>query len=73
MSDIQHVASIIVYKDGHRELLWDASVSMEEWYNEFKQATKDLEKALNQQQRDTITSQKEPYRFPLCDVGWEDQ
>ncbi|MCF8565447.1 hypothetical protein LLE49_12035 [Alicyclobacillus tolerans] len=46
MSDIRYVATVIVYEDGHRDVIWDSSVSMEDCYNELKQVTQDLENAL---------------------------
>lgn len=46
MSDIRYVATMIVYDDGHRDVIWDSSVSMEDCYRELKQVTQDLEDAL---------------------------
>lgn len=46
MSDIQYVTSVIVFEDGHCEVMWDSSVSMEECYRALKQVTQDLENAL---------------------------
>jgi hypothetical protein len=43
MSDIRYVATVIVYEDGHRDVIWDSSVSMEDCYQELKQVTQDLE------------------------------
>lgn len=46
MSDIRYVATVIVFENGHRDVIWDSSVSMEDCYNELKQVTNDLENAL---------------------------
>ena len=46
MSEIRYVATMIVYEDGHRDVIWDSSVSMEDCYTQLKQVTQDLENAL---------------------------
>lgn len=46
MSEIRYVTTVIVYEDGHRDVIWDSSVSMEDCYNQLKQVTQDLENAL---------------------------
>lgn len=46
MSDVRYVASVIVYEDGHRDVIWDSSVSMEDCYRELKQVTQDMEASL---------------------------
>ncbi|WAH38317.1 hypothetical protein [Alicyclobacillus dauci] len=43
---VRYVASIIVYEDGQRDVIWDSSVSMEDCYRELKQVTEDMEAAL---------------------------
>ncbi|MCL6452569.1 MAG: hypothetical protein K6T78_02955 [Alicyclobacillus sp.] len=46
MGEIQYVINVMVYEDGHCEVLWDSSVSMEACYTALKQVTDDLEEAL---------------------------
>ncbi|WDL98319.1 hypothetical protein [Alicyclobacillus sp. ALC3] len=46
MSEVRYVLNVIVYEDGHRDVIWDSSVSMEDCYRELKQVTDDLEEAL---------------------------
>lgn len=46
MSEIRYVATMIVYEDGHRDVIWDSSVSMEDCYLQLKQVTQDLGDAL---------------------------
>lgn len=43
MSGVRYVASVIVYEDGQRDVIWDSSVSMEDCYRELKQVTEDME------------------------------
>ncbi|GLG01495.1 hypothetical protein Alches_15340 [Alicyclobacillus hesperidum subsp. aegles] len=42
MSDIQYVISVIVYEDGHCDVMWDSSVPMEHCYEALKQVTDDM-------------------------------
>ena len=46
MSEIRYVANVIVYEDGHRDVIWDSSVSLEDCYKELKLVLQDLENAL---------------------------
>lgn len=46
MSDIRYVANVIVYEDGHCDVIWDSSVSDEDCYKTLKQVTQDMELAL---------------------------
>ncbi|GEO24313.1 hypothetical protein AAC03nite_00980 [Alicyclobacillus acidoterrestris] len=45
MSDVRYVVNVIVYEDGHCDVIWDSSVSDEECYEALKQVTKDMENA----------------------------
>lgn len=46
VSDVRYVANIIVYEDGHRDVIWDSSVSLEDCYMQLKQVTEDMEASL---------------------------
>ncbi|MBF8378951.1 hypothetical protein IW967_13935 [Alicyclobacillus mali] len=46
MSDIQYVISVIVYDDGHCDVMWDSSVPMEQCYEALKDVTDDMATAL---------------------------
>lgn len=46
MSEIQYVVNVIVYEDGHCDVIWDSSVSPEVCYEAMKQVTNDMEAAL---------------------------
>ncbi|WP_206831916.1 hypothetical protein [Alicyclobacillus fructus] len=46
MSEIQYVISVIVYEDGHCDVMWDSSVPMEHCYEALKQVTDDMAEAL---------------------------
>lgn len=46
MADVQYVVNIIVYEDGHRDVIFDSSVALEDCYNHLLQVTVDMEAAL---------------------------
>lgn len=46
MSEIQYVVSVIVYEDGHCDVIWDSSIPPEACYAALKQVTIDMEAAL---------------------------
>lgn len=60
MSDIRYVATVIVYEDGHRDVIWDSSVSMEDCYVQLKQVTQDLENALDKTPPPTPSKKSSP-------------
>ncbi|WP_067620970.1 hypothetical protein [Alicyclobacillus acidiphilus] len=45
MSGVRYVISVIVYEDGHRDVIWDSSVADEDCYTQLKQVTQDMENA----------------------------
>lgn len=45
MSDVRYVVNVIVYEDGHRDVIWDSSVSEQDCYLALKQVTEDMENA----------------------------
>ncbi|QQE80576.1 hypothetical protein [Alicyclobacillus sp. SO9] len=53
MSDVRYVTNIIVYEDGHVDVIWDSSVSDEDCYRALKQVTDDMEAALGHNQPPT--------------------
>ncbi|MFD1677450.1 hypothetical protein [Alicyclobacillus fodiniaquatilis] len=60
MSDIRYVTNVIVYEDGHCEVIWDSSVSMEDCYSALKQVTQDLEAALGNRPTPPTSPKKTP-------------
>lgn len=64
MSDIRYVVNVIVYEDGHCDVIWDSSVADEDCYRALKQVTQDMENALghnpppNPPKKPTITRLK---------------
>lgn len=48
MSDVRYVVNLIIYEDGHSDVIWDSSVSDEDCYRALKQVTEDMGAALGQ-------------------------
>lgn len=46
VSEVRYVVNVIVYEDGHCDVIWDSSVTDEDCYRALKQVTQDMENAL---------------------------
>lgn len=53
MSEVRYVVNVIVYEDGHRDVIWDSSVSNEDCYTALKMVTQDMENAFGMNPKPT--------------------